>query len=131
MATWQEIKSYIHSNYKVQEDAGELLTLVFSVDGGRGRSQLIHVLSFIEEGNPLSHVVMFSPIGEMAQIDAGRALKEASQYTFGVGLVGDLLGIKHTQLSATIDPSEIDVPFDIITEIADALEKALVGGDRF
>ena len=72
MATWQEVKQYIYSNYQVSEDTGGYLTLVLKTTFGR--SQLVHLAC--GEGSP--YISVLSPIGPVSDIDGNRLLALSS-----------------------------------------------------
>lgn len=126
MASWTEIKGYVFSNYKVSSDEGNLMSLLF--DMGEGRSQLVFI-GYLDLDEPL--IRFSSPIGKVSQITAERVIEAASSTPFGVERVGDVYALRHVQLAATVDGSEIDMPIQLVTGFADHLEKTLGLGDTF
>lgn len=126
MATWTEIKGYIFSNYKVSNDEGTSMTLVF--DTGSGRSQLIFV-GYVDLENPL--LKFSSPVAQAAGVSADRVLEAASGQPFGVEKIGDFYALAHVQLADTVDGDEIDMPLALLTAFADMVEEKLGLGDQF
>lgn len=122
MATQSEIVNYLKNNFNVQEHSGNVVTLLKSWDDGR--SQLVFVLV-----TDVS-VVISSPIAELANVNLVNLIKVVGEQTpYGVRLVGDFVVISNAGLTATTDAVELAVPINIISELADELEKAITGGD--
>ena len=44
MATWTELKQFLYNNYKIDNDSGDVIRMLF--DTGNGRSQFISVHNF-------------------------------------------------------------------------------------
>ena len=127
MATWQQVKSYIYSNYTVSNDDGVTLTLLFETEAGR--SQMIMV-GYVDAGN-FSSVVFSSPVAEWSQVSADRVLRATEGVGVGVRSIGNYIVAHHAQLAASIDEAEIDLPLVLIVNQADQLEKSLGLGDQF
>lgn len=127
MATWQQVKNYVYSNYRVNSDEGGHITLLFEVPGGR--SQFVSLLH-VEAGN-LSGVSFLSPIANWGDISPERLLLATEQIPIGVRKVGDFLMAYHNQLLISIDEPEIDLTLTMVTNFADDLEKSLGLGDKF
>lgn len=126
MATWQEVRNYINSNYQVEPGEGGMLKLLFNT--GSGRSQYVFV-GHMDLDPAL--VVFTSPIGSMNKINLTRLLDATSEIPFGVRAFGDWVGLVHVQLLDTVDPAEIDVPLGLVTLFADRLEERFGEGDSF
>ena len=127
MATWQQVKSYIYSNYKVSDDSGDGLWLLFQTEGGR--SQRIKI-ALVDTGNEFSSVLFMSPVAAWSQVSADRALRATEQVPVSICSTGDYIFAMHSQLIASIDEAEIDLPMAMITFRADQLEKLLGLGDQ-
>ena len=127
MATWQQVKSYIYSNYKVSDDSGDGLWLLFQTEGGR--SQRIKI-ALVDTGNEFSSVLFMSPVAAWSQVSADRVLRATEQVPAGICSTGDFIVATHSQLIASIDEAEIDLPMAMITFRADQLEKLLGLGDQ-
>lgn len=127
MATWQEVKNFIHTNYVVSNEQGNLLALEFQTD--RGRSQLVFV-SGIEGSDDLNSVRFFSPFARVDQISPAQFAQLASNAIFGLAEQADLYGFVHNAFLADLDASEIHVPMNYITMLADQVERQLGLGDN-
>ena len=126
MATWQQVKNYIYSNYKVADDSGDGLWLLFDTEGGRSQKVRIAV---VDTGNQFSSVLFMSPIAAWSQVSADRVLRATEQVPVSICSTGDFIVAMHSQLLASIDEAEIDVPILLVTSRADQVEKLLGIGD--
>lgn len=126
MATWQQVKNYIYSNYKVADDSGDGLWLLFDTEGGR--SQKVKI-AFVDTGNQFSSILFMSPVAAWSQVSADRVLRATEQVPVSICSTGDFIVAMHSQLLASIDEAEIDVPILMVTSRADQLEKLLGIGD--
>ena len=126
MATWQEIRNYINSNYKVDEDDGNVISLTFGSPDGR--SQMI-LVSYYDLKDPL--IVFKSPIAAVSEVSAGQLLDLTSKDFWGVSSTGDYYVVNHVQFAATVDSPEIDLALAYVAGAADGFEEALGLGDRF
>ena len=127
MATWQQVKSYIYGNYQVASDEGDHLTLVFQTEAGRSQMVMIAHISADE----FSSVIFSSPIAAWNQVAADRVLRATEEIPAGIRSIGDYIVAHHSQLLATIDEAEIDLPMALLVNQADQLERYLGLGDQF
>ena len=127
MATWQQVKTYIYSNYTVNSDDGNLISLLFGT--GQGRSQQVFLAHI--DADEFSSVLFSSPFAKWSQVSADRALRATEQVTAGIRSIGDFMAVTHSQLLSTIDEAEIDLSMVIVVNQADQLEQLLGQGDQF
>jgi len=122
MATQIEVIYYIKANYRCEELAAGSLKFIFELDGGR--SQLVFA-------DVTETVIQYSsPFASINEVTAKQALDANSDYSLGMQIIGDLFVIKHVAFLADLDESEIRGGFQLVANIADALENKLVGGDK-
>jgi hypothetical protein len=121
MANWTELKQFLYNNYKIENDSGDSLRMLFDVGGGR--SQFISVHNF----DPL--VTFSAPFGKIKDIKPDVVLQHA--LPFGVAQVGDVYTMIHTSWMATLDELEVHAPIDALVTRADELERELTGKDVF
>mgnify|MGYP000005527488 FL=1 len=121
MANWTELKQFLYNNYKIDNDSGDSLRMLF--DTGNGRSQFISVHNF----DPL--VTFSTPFGKVSDIKPATVLQSA--LPFGVAQVNDIYTMIHTSWIATLDELEVHAPIDALVTRADELEKELTGKDVF
>lgn len=130
MATWDQFHQLIASNYRIQDDRGDMLTLVFEVNGGR--SQIVVLAHQGFSASQGDWVTISSPIGQAAGINLTLALMKADEYVVGgLTIDGDFLIARHAVPLANLDANEIDEPMRALCMMADQLEAALVGGDDY
>ena len=129
MATWDDVAIYLRTNYKIVEDKGTVLALVFDV--GDGRSQLLHVSRGSMPSIDEDFAEIASPIADAASVDVAAVLKEASKLVIG-GIVqyGEKLVLRHTVPLANVDANEFIGPLEVVTTVADMLEKKYTGSDE-
>lgn len=122
MATQNEVLNFIKSNYETEVLSGGDLKLAF--DLGEGRSQLAFV--DVTEAN----AQFSSPFATVDDVTAKQALEANAEYSVGMQLIGNWYVIKHVVPLADLDASEVATAFELVANIADMLEKKLVGGDK-
>lgn len=127
MATWQQVKNYVYANYQVSSDRGDLIMLQFQTENGR--SHMIHLAHI--DADQFSSVMFLSPVAGWTQVSADRALRATEQIPVGLRSTGEYIVASHSQLLATIDEAEIDLPMAMIVNQADQLEQLLGLGDQF
>lgn len=122
MASQQEAINFIKSNF-VTETYNDGLKLIFDLD--EGRSQLVFV--FVDEFK----VQYLSPFASIDDVTPKQALEANSEFSVGMQIVDNhLYVVKHVAPLADLDASEIAEGFELVANIADQLEKKLVGGDK-
>ncbi len=120
MATWNDVKSYLESNYEVVEDKGSLL--IINVATTPGRSQLMFV------GGGEAALSFKSPVAKIGSVQPGKILELAEM--FGASTMGDFYCFSHLALMQTLDTLELDVPMNLLAEAADKAEAALGLADK-
>lgn len=126
VATWADVKNYITSNYIIQNDNGNSLSLLFNI--GDNRSQLVFVMG-IDGAGDMSSARFFSPFANRADISPAQFANLAEDAVFGLAALGDYYGVVHNAFLANIDSTEIDTPMTAVTSFADQIEKRLGLGD--
>lgn len=129
MTTWNEVKTYVHQNYKVEDVHEGLMKLLFEVS--LGRSQLV----FIEHAHNDSGadwIKVVSPIGKLDSVNVVEAAKYVAKTIVGGILVeGDLVCVTNAMPLQNLDANELDEPMRRVTMIADDIEKLLTGTDNW
>lgn len=129
MASWEQLKTYIGSNYKITEDSGDLLKLLFSTNNDR--SQLVFVNHAVT-GSGIEFAVIASPIANVGAVELNSVLRETSEYLVGgVVIYGDLLMLRHAVPLADLDAGDFEIPLHLVVGAADGIEAKFVGSDRF
>jgi hypothetical protein len=128
MATWEQLKNFVKSNYKMQREESDSFNMVF--DLGDNRSQLVNVTK-AQTKNGDVWVQIYSPVGTIRQDKLNNALEDIEGAICG-GLVkmGDKHLVRHCMLIEDMSAEEFNVPLLLITAIADSLEEKYVGGDQ-
>ena len=131
VATWQDVKDYITSNYEISQDIGRGLKLEFRYAGGR--SQMVFVTHFVLENGREDWVIVESPFGEFGKVDLGKALNAvADMVCGGMGLMmGRYVTLRDAVPLENLDVNELERPLHLVMSSADELEAALTGRDEF
>jgi hypothetical protein len=128
MATWEQLKTFVKSNYKMQKEEADYFNMVF--DLGDNRSQLVNVTKAQTKQGDV-WVQIYSPVGVIRQDKLNNALEDIDSVVCG-GLVkvGDKHFVRHGMLIEDMSAEEFNVPLLLITAVADSLEEKYVGGDK-
>lgn len=129
MATWEDVKSFIHNNYKATDLSDTIIRLVFETPGLRSQIVFVSKSTILEDQE---WAVIASPFAKVGSVDLKVALDEVSGYTVG-GLycVGDLLMVKDALPLRNLDINELTEPMILVLHAADFIEKKLGTGDEF
>lgn len=130
MANWRQVKSYLNNNYRIKQDEGDFVVMVF--DTGNSRSQVVFLsVERLRDGTE-EWLTILSSVGKVSEINLVQALTLIENMVVG-GLtqLGDMLMVKHTLPLLNVDDNEIDRPLALVTKTADDLEHRLVGGDAY
>jgi hypothetical protein len=127
MASWDEIRSYMRTRYKLLEDDEEHVALLFGFDDNRRHS--IDIKRF--EAMDREWLQFEARVCRKELLEAERALTLNGQSVVGY-LALDRDGfyvMRHTALLSTLDPDELIVPMHVLVKVADRLEEELTGSD--
>jgi hypothetical protein len=135
MANWEALKSYVTSNYKILEDKGQMVSLVFNLDGGRHQTVIVSRSGEVA-GNEWAEVS--TAVAKESQVNLRDLLVRNNDLVAGglsiLELPGDqenLVVFGHSFPLADLDPREFEDPLQICVLFGDMLEKELTGGDTF
>ena len=130
MATWSDVKMFVHDNYKVDDLSDEVMKMVFET--ADLRSQLVFLTHYTLQAGEEDWVSVESPFGEVGKVDLNRALEEAGNLVCGgLSQVNTMVTLKHSIPLENLNINEFQRPLALVVNSADALEKTLVGGDKF
>lgn len=129
MATWEELRRYIASNYQVDTDKQTFLALDFTIANGRSQRVLVsHIVS--TSGQEWVHIE--SPIGELRNTNLTTLFDRVEHQVCGsLSKVGELVTLRHSNLLADLSVEEFEVPLHLICTSADALEGAVSLQDKY
>ena len=129
MANWNNLKAYINANYKVAEDQGSLVKLIFTFDSGR--SQLV-LVTHTTTGAGIEFATITSPFAKVGEVDLGVALRELNEYVVGGAvIVGDFIVVRHAVPMDALDADDFEAPLHLVLNAAEAMEQKFVGTDNF
>ena len=122
MASWSEVRNYLHSKYKWEEIDSNFLKGEWSFDDGRS-----HVV-FVALAND-TNIIMAAPVCDNTPANATRLL-ENNNTVYGIMKLADTLCLMDSQLLASLDTEDLE-GFSSIMANADELERTLFGGDKY
>ena len=141
MATWNELKAYIHHQWPGGEDTGDRIKLVLGLADRQPRTQIVFI-SHHHADDSGDWAIIESPIGLLerspsgayAAIDLTQAAREVgSMLCGGLGCLTHeprLVALRHAVPLANLDLNEFNHPLFIVTGSADELEEMFTGRDE-
>lgn len=132
MASWDAVRRYIQSNFRINSDQGERLALEFRT--GENRSQLIF-LTRVHMNDTEEWIIVETPFADVGQVDLLHLMRTLEgRVCSGVGTImgGKTLVLRHTIPIENLDLNELMRPMGLLTNLGDAYEYDISdGGDRF
>jgi hypothetical protein len=129
VASWEQLKTYVRSNYKITTDDGNLLKLLFSTSNGRSQVVLVN---HVTTGSNVEFAIIASPVANVGTVELNSLLREASEYVVGgVVVYGDLIMLRHAVPLADLDAGDFEAPLHLVIGAADSIEAKFVGSDAF
>jgi hypothetical protein len=129
MANWDTLRQHIAKNYKISKDEGDLLGLLFQVEGGR--TQLVFVRKMMLGNYEWAEIS--TPVCKESDITPKDAMvRNGAMVVGGLCLRDDMVMFRHALPLKDLDIDEFEVPFQLSVAYGDQLEKEITGGqDRF
>jgi len=128
MASWDELRNYIESNYAVVADQLDMLGLDFGLDNGRTQKVLIRRTPL----DGAEWVQILTPVCEEGDIEPREALVLSGKMIVGgLVLLDGTIYFRHSLPLKDLDTDEFDVPLHLAVGFGDRLEQEIVGVDRY
>jgi hypothetical protein len=130
MATWDDVLSYLRTNFRRAEDTGEILKIF--ANETQGGSQLVVVQREMIDSFPNEvWATISSPIAEAHCLDLHHVLRQAGERYVVGGLVrvGDSLVLRHSVPLSSMNLHEFVVPFHLVMNAAAELQRAFITGE--
>lgn len=126
MATWDDLKAYIASNYKIAVDGGDGLVMLFNTI--QGRSQRVAVRELADTG----WACIMTAVANENQVNLRDLLIRNNNMTIGsLGLSDEgTVMLSHTFPLENLDANEFEEPLHRLVMYGDKLELELTGQDR-
>jgi hypothetical protein len=128
MASWDDVKGFLKSNFNVTKDDGGTVTIEQKFSDGR--SQLLFVRRLTASDVVWADIA--SPVGtiEPGKMDAALAFLEEKSPCGGLVKIGQYHSVRHSVPIADLSGEEIAFPLRALAAAADTLEEHLIGGDN-
>ena len=123
MATWTQVKQFLFQNYTVQDDSGDMLTLVISLSNGR--SQLVTVMM----GE--SVIIIKSPVARIDEVTPERMLAASEGCLLGVTRFAGMYMVTAIAPVQDMNDEELNTPLLFAALTADGMEQSLGIGDKY
>lgn len=129
MATWNEFAAWVRGNYKIADDKGDQLTMLFR-EGER--SQLVVVRKVVLQDTSIEFAEITSPVGELDEAHVSAAASAVMVLPVGgIALVGNVAVVRHSVPLASVDENEFRGPLALVSLAADSLEAVATGKDDY
>ena len=127
MATWKQIKDFIRSNFKLQEDEGDFFQLTFELENNR--TQLVFIQK-IKSQNGEIWLQISSPIGLIEDDEINDALEMLNdKICGGMVKIGEKHFIRECLPIDDLSPEQFVAIMEIVFGIADEMEEHFTGTD--
>jgi hypothetical protein len=123
MATATEARNYIMNNYSVIELSNGYLQTEIEYDNLR--SQIVFFSTTDKHG------IFISPFAKSIDITAEQVFNYSGISPWGVKLIGSDYCVVHLAPLENLDVNEIEVGFQLVSLVADTIEKEISQHDQF
>jgi hypothetical protein len=129
MATWENLRQYIHSKYQVADEAPGVVRMMFDVGGGRSQNVFVSGKTM----GDFEYLVIWTPICHESQMPARDALVRNAGMPIGaLALAPDgTMILRHSAPLKDLDIDEFDMPLSALTQAGDMLERQFSMTDQF
>jgi len=127
VASWDEIRQYMRSRYRLLEDDEDHVALLFGFDDNRRHSITITLFEAMDR----QWVLFEARVCRKELMGPKRALELNGKSVVGYLALDrdEFYVMRHTALLSTLDPDELVVPMHVLVKVADKLEEELTGSD--
>jgi hypothetical protein len=126
MATWNDLRNYIRSNYKIAEEHPDRMFLDFNIDSGRTQRVAVR---YSTNNVGEEWVRVESGIGEFGTIDLEAAIRATDGLLVGgISAIGNLITFADAFPLLNLDVNEFESPLHKVLSSADHLERQLTDG---
>lgn len=129
MATWDDVRVFLRTHYKLVDDEEDGVALVLEFDDRRHQ----HISLSPFEALDRQWVAFETRICRKELLDGEEACRLNAKLPVGFLALDDIgfYVARHTALLETLDPEEILVPLHALVTVADDLEEKLTGADMW
>lgn len=120
MPTWDELKEYARSKYKLSNDEPDWFGVVFREDDGRTQKIIVRRFNAFSQ----EWIEFRTPICKQEEMAPVVALRKNGELAVGsLALVNDTYFLLHNAPLASLDIEEFELPLNVLATTADRLEK--------
>lgn len=127
MASWDDVRAYMRTHYKLLEEDEEHVSLLFGFDDNRRHSITLTLFEAMDR----EWLLFEARVCRRELLESERALRLNAKSVVGYLALDrdDFYVMRHTALLSTLDPDELVVPMHVLVKVADKLEEELTGSD--
>ena len=127
MASWEDVRAYMRTHYKLLEEDDEHVSLLFGFDDNRRHSITLTLFEAMDR----EWLLFEARVCRRELLESERALHLNAKSVVGYLALDrdDFYVMRHTALLSTLDPDELVVPMHVLVKVADQLEEELTGSD--
>lgn len=131
MATWEDLATFIRTEYRVIEDHGDELRILVEYEED-DRSQVIIICREVLDQKE-EWVQVASVCGLVSEVDLQKFLAEIGNTTVvcGAAIMGEHVILRHALPLENLDINEFVDPLTFVSDTADHLEEIFFGGDGY
>lgn len=128
MTTWADLQEHARTEYTLQDDEADMLSMVWSYDGDRTQRIVVRRVVLAQR-----EVIEFkSPFARVGQVPPETLLEDNARLLLGtVARTGDVYVVIYNALLQHLVLSEFDYLLARVAAVADTLEEKYVRTDRF
>lgn len=128
MPSWNDVREHLRTTYKLEDDEGELLSIVWTLDGDRTQKVVIKHFKLNEQ----DMVEIKSAFAKGKSPDPTELLaKNAEMPLATVALAGDVYFVVYNAPLANVHHDDVTFFMTTVATTADALEKEFGTGDTY
>ena len=128
MSTWNDVREHLRKTYKLHDDEGEFVSMVWSFDSDR--SQKVVIRSFTAFDREMIEIK--SAFAQEGQADATELLTRNAELPLGtIALAGNHYFVVYNTPVTHLSNADLELYMSRVAAVADVLEDQYAEADRF
>lgn len=128
MATWPDIQIYLREKYTLSDDASDVLSMVWSYQGGRSQKIVVRKFRVFDR----DMLELKSPFAKSSDVTAEDMVRINAKLPLAtVALSGNVYLAVYNMIIDNLHMDDLDVAVSRVAALADALEKQYARRDEF
>ena len=128
MSNWMRVREHLRKTYKLEDDEGELVSMVWSFPDDRTQKVVVRTFKAFDR----ELVEIKSAFAKGAEVEATVLLARNAELPLGtIALSGDVLFVVYNVLLEDLSDADLRLYMTEVATVADTLEKQYGTGDRY